>query len=500
MPQRFVTIWFRHLKTDWFTLRQPRLRDLPFVLSVKEHGRNVITAANPLALTQGIGPGMAVADARAIFPSLEALDDIPRLHERFLRSVAGWCVRYADAVAMDLPDGLILNATGCAHLWGGEQNYLQDIQLNLKKRGYEVRIAIADTIGTAWAVSRFGIDQSIIRSGQQLEALMPLSSCALRLEEEATERLYKLGLRQIRQFIHMPRSALRRRFGAGLIQRLDQALGYEDEIIHPLQPIEPFRQRLPCLEPIVTATGIEIALARLLEMLCAGLELENKGLRKAVFTGFRIDNKQQKIEIGTHRATVNRTHLFKLFSEKISGMEPGPGLELFMLEALNTEKISAQQEKLWSGSCGLQDKALSELIDRLANRFAGGNIRRYLPDEHHWPEKSFRASVSLHEPLNGTWVVERARPLNLLPRPLRIEVTAPVPDYPPMLFRYEGKLRSIKKADGPERIEPEWWIREGLHRDYYAVEDEEGNRYWLFREGHYADDKTPQWFIHGFFP
>lgn len=68
-----------------------------------------------------------------------------------------------------------------------------------------------------------------------------------------------------------------------------------------------------------------------------------------------------------------------------------------------------------------------------------------------------------------------------------------------MLFRYQGEVHNIKRADGPERIEQEWWIQQGLHRDYYTVEDEAGARFWIFRLGHYKNDNKPEWFIHGYF-
>ena len=329
--------------------------------------------------------------------------------------------------------------------------------------------------------------------------MLPLPPAALRLEPEVTDRLYKLGLRHISQFIHMPRTALRRRFGNFTLLRLDQALGHAEEHINPIHSVDPFRERLPCLEPIITFTGIEIALERLLESLCHRLNQESKGIRLAVFTGYRVDHKEEKIEIGTNRATSNPKHLFKLFEEKISSIEPGLGIELFMLEALKTEKITPKQEKLWSGSGGLEDPEIVELMDRLSNHFGISTIHRYIPDEHHWPERSFKSASSIFKAHPEIWAVERPRPLLLFPKPFPIEVTAPVPDYPPMLFRYQGKLHKIIKADGPERIEPEWWIAEGRHRDYYAVEDEHGGRYWIFRAGHYAEDRSPSWYLHGLF-
>jgi protein ImuB len=499
MGKRFVTIWFRHLKTDWFSVRQPALRDLPFVLSAPDHGRKVITAINEQALTKGIESGMVVADARAIFPSLEVLDDDPALSGKLLKVISEWCIRYTNIVAIDPPDGIIMDVTGASHLWGGEKKYINDILLRLKKRGYDVRVTIADSIGTAWAIAHYGKKSAIVESGKQMEALLSLPPSALRLEKNVADRLHKLGLHQIRNFISMPRSALRRRFGKGLIQKLNQALGNEEESIIPVQPFEPWCERLPCLEPIVTASGIEIALHRLLSAICGRMRQKGMGIRKAIFTGFRIDGKLEKIEIGTHRATLNEKHLYKLFENKIQTIEPAAGIELFMIEAMQTEKISTHQDKFWDAICGLEAPELSELLDRLGNRFSNSPLKRFLPSEHYLPEKSFKESVSLTESSDISWLTGRPRPLQILSRPELIEVTAPIPDYPPMLFRYQGKLHKIKKADGPERIEQEWWIQDGPHRDYYAVEDEEGKRYWLFRSGHYKENEKPKWFIHGFF-
>ena len=189
MPKRFVSIWFRHLTTDWFTLRQPDLRGLPFVLAKPDHGRMVVSAVNALAEAQGINTGMAVADARAIIPSLKVLDDRPDLSGKLLKDIAEWFIRYTPIVSIDADDGLILDATGCAHLWGGEEAYLEHIVTRLKNSGYEVRAAMADTIGTAWAISHFGRSVFIIRNNEQTTALLSLPPEALRLDVESIELL-----------------------------------------------------------------------------------------------------------------------------------------------------------------------------------------------------------------------------------------------------------------------------------------------------------------------
>ncbi len=497
MEKRFVSIWFRHLATDWFALRQPHLKGLPFVLRTPVHGRMMITAANQVAEARGISTGMVLADARAIFPKLEVLDDKPDLAEKLLTRLAEWCIRFTPVVSTDLPDGLLFDASGCSHLWGGEESYIKDIIRKLSGRGYDVRAAMADTQGVAWAVARFG-KQHIVDPGKNIEALLSLPPEALRLEPETIWRLHKLGLHKISQFIRMPRPALRRRFGQHFLSQIDKALGQQLEMLSPVIAPEPFHERLPCMEPIVTAKGIEIALDELLTKLCLRLQQEQKGLRSAVLKCYRVDGKIEEVRIETNQPSFHVAHLYKLFGLKLSGIEPALGIELFILEAPKVEDYTPKQEKMWDDAGGLEDIRLAELIDRIASRVGMQAINRYVPDEHYWPERSFKRVVSLNEKPSTPWRTDRARPLQILAAPEKIEVTAPIPDYPPMLFIHKGKLHKIVKADGPERIEQEWWIQNGQHRDYYQVEDEEGKRYWLFRLGHYHD-KTYQWFLHGFF-
>jgi protein ImuB len=499
MHKRFLSIWFRYLTTDWLSIRRPELRKAPFVFAIPERGQKVITAVNATAEAEGIVPGMPLADAKAIVPGLEFLDEKPGRDAKLLKALGEWCIRYTPIVAVDLPDGLILDISGCAHLWGDEAAYLEEIVTRLKSKGYYVRAAIADTMGTAWAIARFGKVKPIIESGEQAEALLTLPPAALRLEPAVLQRMQKLGLYQIRSFVSMPRSALRRRFGEGLLQRLSQVLGQEDEPIKPLQRPSPYQERLLCLEPIRTATGIEIAMKQLLESICKRLQKEGKGLRTAILKCYRVDGKIEQVEIGTNRASHHTDHLFKLFELKVPGIRPSLGIELFIMEAGQLEEVPMVQEALWAGSPGLEDQALAELLDRLAVKVGSGTIHRYLPDEHYWPERSVKQAASLDEKPATQWRTDRPRPTVLLTRPALIEVSAPVPDYPPMSFRHQGKVHYIKKADGPERIEREWWLDAGEHRDYYQVEDEEGQRYWLFRSGHYRGDKLHQWFLHGFF-
>jgi protein ImuB len=506
MSKRFLSLWFRHLTTDYMTLRRPALRDIPFVLAVPDHGRKIITAVNAGGQKEGIDAGMAVADARVLYPTLEVIDEQPGLSKRLLRALAVWAIRYTPVAAIDSPDGLIFETTGCDHLWGGEQAYLDVILDRLAAKGFDVRGGMADTIGAAWAVARYpmssvgcGQGAPIVPRGQATTAMLDLPPAALRLGPETLSRLHKLGLLKIGPIVALPRRALRRRLGPELLLRLDQAFGVEEEGLLPVLPVVPFQERLPCLEPIGTSSGIGIALERLLEMLCSKLERNGKGLREAVFKAYRIDGRLMQAQIGTNRGSNHVPHLFRLFEEKIRDFEPGLGIELFTIDAPKTEDVSPLQKTLWTGACGADDPRLSELADRISNKLGPGLIHRYLPAEHYWPERSYSPARGFDEQPATVWPADRPRPIHLLATPELIEVAAPIPDYPPMHFRHRNKLHKILHADGPERIEQEWWIDGEQHRDYYVVEDETGARYWLFRSGHYTENHSHQWYLHGFF-
>ncbi|MBD3582257.1 Y-family DNA polymerase [Flavobacterium selenitireducens] len=492
---RYASLYFPYLLTDYVSRKQSEYRGQAFVMAVSERGRMIVKAVSPPANKKGIFPGMVVADCKAIFPDLIVLKTDPQRTKKLLTALAEWCIGYTPFVALDLPDGLILDTSGCTHLWGGEQRYLENISARLNAYGYDVRTAIADTIGTAWAMARFGCEP-VVKSGRERQALSGLPPSALRLEENVLGRLKKLGLLTISSFFDMPDSALRRRFGPALPHRIRQALGSEVEMIQPVRPVEPYQQRLPSLEPVCSADGIAIALQELLQQLCKRFESEGVGLRSGIFKAYRIDGDVQKIEIGTKLASCNVSHLFRLFEHKIGTFEPELGFELFVLEASKVDQVSNEQGAMWNASAE-NDVKVAELLDRLAAKMRPDCIRRYLPAEHYWPERSVQEAISLGDKPVTSWRTDIARPVHLLMKPEIIEVAFVLPDYPPIFFLHKGEKHEVVNADGPERIEQEWWIEEGKFRDYYSVEDAHGSRFWLFRLGPY--DENPKWFLHGFF-
>lgn len=458
----------------------------------------MIAYASMPAKKKGVHAGMVVADARAVLPELEIIIHESGQEEKLLRNLALWCTRFSPDVAIDFSDGLMLDITGCTHLWGGEDQYMLDIKSRLMQMGYSVSIGIASTIGLAWAAARFGRKTPIVPVGYEREVLQDLPPNALRIEPAVSERLFQLGLSRIGQFMDMPANALRRRFGANLITRLEQALGLHVELIQPVKATPLYEERLPAMEPIRTATGIEIAIGQLLEQLCLRLGREEVGLRTACLQCFRLDGRIESVNIGTNRPSRNVEHLFRLFALHIARIEPDLGIELFVMQALTVEPMSPAQEALWEQEHQEEKSNIAALADRLTNRLGKEAVYRLLPVAQYWPELSVCRSSSLQEQSAILWERRSPRPVRLLSRPQAITVSVPLPDYPPILFIHNGTIHRIAKADGPERIEAAWWLESGEQRDYYQVEDESGARYWIFRKGHYATG-NPGWYLHGYF-
>lgn len=499
MEQRFVSIWFRHLLTDWLLRKQPDLKGSPFVLTQAQRGQLVVIAANDVAERAGIYNGMVLADARALEPTVENFDYKSDLVGKLMETIAEWCTRYTPSVSVASPDGLILDVTGCAHLRGGEHPYLKDLVVKLRGFGYDARAAMADTIGTAWAISRYGTDAPIIQPGKNKEALFKLPPASLRLSDETAAKLHRLGINTVSKLLEIPRSNLSRRFGQETTLRLAQALGEVQEKINFRGYTAPYVEDLAMPAGIACAEGIAEAMKIMLEKICRRLMEEHKGIRLLILECFRVDGKIETAQIGTGKPTRNPKHLFKLFQEKLVTIEPALGIEQFRLSATQIDDMLPTQDEMLNAAENANDEQVHELIDRLANRFDRRSIRRFLPQEHHWPERSVKVAESYGAQPETEWSNHKIRPISMLPRPMPIEVTAPVPDYAPMLFRYMGNIHRVRKADGPERIEREWWIDQGQPRDYFRLEDEEGRRFWVFRSGPYQDGKPSGWFMHGFF-
>lgn len=477
----------------------PDLRARPLALLRTERQRRMVVAVNRAAAVLGIAPGQTLSDARALEPALEVAEAAPEADSALLGRIADWARRYSPWTAADEPDGVVIDITGCAHLFGGEAALAADLTGRLRAAGFAARAAIADTPAAAWGLVRFGNLEE-----RRREALDGLPLAALRLGPEMVEGLHALGLRRIGDLHAMPRAGLAARFGGRLLQRYDQAFGQLDEPISPRRPVPDHRERLTFAEPIATPESIAGALRHLLGRLCKGLEAAGRGARRlrldAHRTDQRVDDEPQSLSLGTSRPTRDPAALARLFTPLLERIEPGPGLETLVLSATETGPLSAVQ----TGMDGEEaDGGLAELVDRLTLRLGERAVLRLVPRESWLPERC----VAPHPPLESLpapkpWPAGQPRPLRLLTPPEPVEAIAPLPDDPPLHFVWRGVRHRVSRAEGPERIECEWWRGEGslglAVRDYYRVEDGDGRRFWLFRAGLYRPGENPRWFLHGF--
>ncbi|MCY3827539.1 MAG: DNA polymerase Y family protein [Rhodospirillaceae bacterium] len=544
--RRAISVWLPYWPIDRLRRAQrsaappsraPPAEPIPFALTAPGRHGTVLTAVNRQARAEGLAPGMRLADARALLPRLAAAEARPEEDRRALARLALWCNRFTPCCAVDSGDGprgaeggakggaengLLLDIAGCAHLFGGEAAMAAAVEARLADLSIEAQTGLADTPAAAWALARFGRDgRRRAAPGATLAALAPLPVEALRIAPGDARLLRRLGLTTIGAAAALPRAALARRFrgreggqeGSGtVLQRLDRALGRRPDPVASLPPPPACLARLAFAEPLVDLAGLEAALARLADDLCAALERAGLGARELTLLFCRVDGAAAARRVSTARATRDAAHLARLFAGKIETVDPGFGIDAMALHAVRAEPLSPAQFRLAEGGRGGGDPG--PLIDRLQARLGAVSVFRLEPVESHLPERAERRAEP--GPEGNPWPARPGlpqRPFRLFDRPEPVEAVAEVPDGPPVLFVWRRLRRRIARAEGPERIEPEWWAQwqtgdpEGAPRDYYRVEDAEGRRYWLFRAGLYRDGLcrdaggrgTPRWYIHGLY-
>ncbi|MFN3231480.1 MAG: Y-family DNA polymerase [Alphaproteobacteria bacterium] len=502
--RRIAAVWLPWFPAERLSRHDKTLARQKLVIIEEQRGRLVLKAVSRRAGRAGLWAGMALADARAVAPDLETRFAQSQADQLALRKLAGWATRYTPWASVGEGHTLVLDISGCGHLFGGEAALAQDMLDRLSAFGLTARIGVADTPGAAWAFAHY-IDQSVyIQPSSEtvadaMDALKDLPVAALRLGENTVDALYSFGLRTVGALYPLERRALTERFDASPVERLDQALGVADEPISPLQPVPPYHARLAFADPIGAQGDVEAALEALLENLCASLARAEDGARHLTLACHRLDGTVGRISLGTSRPSRWPQPLYRLFAERLDEIDPGFGIEVMVLAATRAEPLKAVQANWQQKGIGNED-GLAQLMDRLGNRFGFGHIARPEPRQSWLPERAVaQAGPFEAEPETSRWPGGRDRPLRLLSHPEPVEVTAPVPDDPPVLFRWHRRVFRVKAADGPERLEGEWWLKDQQPRDYYLVEDEEGCRYWLYREGLYDPERPPSWYLHGVF-
>ncbi|AYV47555.1 nucleotidyltransferase [Caulobacter flavus] len=477
--------------------------ETPIVMAGRVGRRRAIAHMNLAAAKAGLRLGQAIAHATALVPGL-VLHDLDAAGDGMaLQRLALWAQRlYSPTVAADPPDGLVIDATGCAHLFGGEEKMLIDIRQRLGRAGLTATVAIADSWGGAHALARYSRRPIFVAPtgalGREL-ADLPLS--ALRLPADLVLALAKPGFDTIGELEASPKGPLAHRFGLDPIRRLDQAHARQPEPIEPVFAPETPRAARIFAEPIGAPETLARYLTALTVELCATLEDLGLGARSIDAFFHRVDNRIESARIGLSTPARDASRLAKLLCEKLETVDPGFGIDKMVLAAPGAQPLTYSQDEALGGQ---QRADLSGLIDTLAARLGPEAVYRLASADSDLPERSVRKTPAVDIPAAFSWPVDWPRPTRFFPRPEPIETLALLPDQPPASFTWRGVRRRVRRADGPERVFGEWWKADAelaRSRDYFQVEDEGGARYWIYRDGDGEDaaSGSQRWFMAGVF-
>jgi protein ImuB len=422
----------------------------------------------------------------------------PGVADGRLTQLVEWCDRYSPLAARDGDDGIILEITGCAHLFGGEGPLLLDLRKRLHRMGFESYAAIADAWGIAWALARFG-KRFIVHGEDAAAALDPLPVEAMRLPGETVPELRRLGLSTIAAVRKIPQRSLAARFGSTILCRLDQLFHQAAEPFTPWRPPAPYRASRISGEPISTMQAVEYVLGELLRDVCGRMEKHNLGSRRMDFACYRVDGTVDRAEVRTSKPTRSHQHLMRLFGGTLPALRSGFGFETFVISVLDIEALPPSQLSLSETDATDEEESFDALVDRLGMKLGFSEVNRIRVCESYLPEHAveLRPATAPEKP-SAAWPEWRVRPVRLIDPPMNIGVSVLYPGGAPVLFFIGEKQHRIIRSEGPERLTSEWWRERGARiktptgtRDYYRVEDDKGLRFWIFC------DAAEQWFLHG---
>ena len=478
------------------------------LVSEGTHG-TIVDTVNAQARIAGVSVGMRLTDARTLLPNIITHPSAPEADKAFLDQLTLWARRWGPWTAVDGSDGLFIDVTGVPHLFGGLDKLKSDVEQKYRGIGLSSRIAAAPNIGAAWAFSHYDAHFSAVTKSGLENALNPLPVAALRLDQSTLTLLSRLGLKTIGALSDVPRTSLARRFRkaknafANPLLRLDQIFGRTNESLSPLTTEPPQFAKTRVVEPILHVSILKPVLEKLARELRESLNKRNRGARRLLFEAFRVDGHVEKLQSELAQPTNDAAHMVKLFAERLETLEAGFGFDSFTLTATWHEPASEVQAGLTGDVTDHSE--LPRLIDRLIVRLGANTVCKPVAAKSHIPERS----VKWVPALSGEVATLQddlpfyERPMRLLDRPEIISVLYATPEGLPRRFRWRRNAHDVAKVEGPERLAPEWW-REKSHarlRDYYKVEDANGGRYWIYRNGIVGDGRggIPDWYLHGFF-
>jgi len=484
------------------------------VLVATERGKQWVACADERAAAKGVCVGMSLAHARALLKGTPVWEKpfTPVEDARRLRRLARWAQRFSPVVAADEPDGLLLDMAGCEELFGSDERMVALVETSLARWKLPARLALAPTVGCAWAVSRFSADRIKIVARERIrEELAPLSVAGLRIDPTFVSALNEVGIERIGSLFDVPRAELACRFGADLLRRLDQATGCANETITPIRTATPIEAIRAFDGPVTSLEAITVTVRELLFALVLQLEERACGVRTLDMVWERISAEPARVSMMLTYPSSDAQHLWSLLKAKIERIHMGYGVEAITLRASRFGPLSTRQMGFDHGGKGKshpREADCGELLDRLMDRLGPRAVCALTAAETYVPEEAFPLCAwspnqgQVAPPANIDPTVSRdhaPRPSQLFDVPEPVRVMSLVPEGPPSWVHWRGRDSPVHCAGGPERIALPWWRSIGstssspdLARDYYEVEDDQGRWLWVFQ-----DRATRNWFVQG---
>lgn len=493
MP-RILSIWLPQLPLDRLTRQGDTRLSGAFAVIAEESNAWRLVHANDAALAAGVKAGQSLADARAICPDLLTEPSDPVREDLLLRALWRWADGLSPRVALDPPDGLLLDITGCAHLFGGEVEMGHEALTRLSDLQIQTQIGIADTKGAAQALARFGAREvSVAQPGQTAEALAALPVAALALPDKMVSELARAGLTTIGHLYQQKSAELARRFGLRLTRQLGAASGVEPDPVTPKAADPTYAARMTLPEPIGFLEDLENVLQRLAAQICGRLENDQRGARRFQLTVRCVDTGDHHMGIGFARPCSDPEAVLRQFSHPLSKLEIEYGADWFRLCAEHIEPIRLKQSSFGEDAKRADQRRI--LIETLGNRLGFDHIRIFHPRDNHVPEHEFEQIEAAGA--SPVWqAAPRPRPIRLFTPPEFAQVEQP--GRPPLNFKWRRMSFTTDRAHGPERITPRWYREDDPRtRDYWRVQTQEGRRLWLLT---YPGDETEDWYVAGEFP
>jgi protein ImuB len=394
----------------------------------------------------------------------------------------------------------VLDISGTERLYKGEENLCRNLFKKLSQGSIDAKMAVADTIGAAWALSRYAPPRlTIVRDEPLKRVLAPFPIESLRIPYTLASSLHQVGVHKIGELLALPRRSIPTRFGTELLRRIDLALGILQETVTAVQLPPSFTAKRSFEVPLIRHEPILKAISLLIEKVVSQVSKEGRKASRYIvlLQGRDGDGNQfeKRKEFSLHSATQRTSHLLSLLMPLLESLKLPGSVTHMEVTALELQSILPQQQGLFENE---EPRALpEELLNTFVMRLGRDRVNRVHLHRSYLPERSYS-----FRPLEQEAAASRSfhllddRPSYLFHSPKEVKVLAiPEDGHPSRLF-WEGKEYRILRGTGPERIGAEWWHapldEETRERDYFKIQDDTGRWLWLFRAS-----PSGRWFVQG---